>query len=691
MIIIGSAVLLFVIGTDFTGQSLAPRSTEIAVINGEDVTPRDWDARIQTQIDDFKQRSGQPTLDDRTMDFIRTQVWNQLKEEIVLGIEFDKLGISVSADELENMTTGRNPHPQVAQVPVFRDASGRFNPALVMQYMQNMDNDVTGQQKADWLSLEKGIEAERIRSKYTSMVKQGMYVTNEEVQANLVGNSKLASIKYLVKDYRSIADDAVEVTDADIKSYYNSHVDDYTQEASRTVKCVVFNVDPSDDDKQKVSDWINEIKVEFAASTDDSLYVNINADSRYFGIYNTKGELPLSIDSIMFESEVGYVSDVFIEGRAYNVAKLINKKFAPDSANARYIYIGSNDNEGTRSKEEAKVFADSILQLINVVGVDFTEMAVANSDDQNKEQGGEIGWFREGMQPKIISDFCFDMESETGKPAIVEIDAGYLIIELTDRTEPVNKVQVGIIDRELGPSNATFQALFTKSSEFAGKNKKAEDFLTAIESEDLAPLAKTLENIKKGDRSLGGIEGSREVVKWINAAEEGDVSTAIEIGESYLVVLLEDIYEDGNTPLEKIKTEVESAARKEKKAEMLIEELTAALSESGTVDGAATKLSVDVKTATGVTFASNSIPTVGNEPALVGTIFGLSDGQTSKPIKGENGVYIVMLEAIQELVLGNPNTSKSILSSGAKSKADYLLIKAILDNAEVTDNRSEFY
>ncbi|MCH7535359.1 MAG: SurA N-terminal domain-containing protein [Bacteroidetes bacterium] len=692
MIVIGLGLFLF-IGGDFFSNQGPTRSNELAEINDVVISPADYENKVQQEINVYKQRTGITTLDDQTIEIIRTQVWNELKADIVLNNEYIKLGIGLGEDELENMTTGPNPHQQVVQS--FKDPqTGQFNSNLVAQYLQQMDNDASGSQRAQWLLLENAIVKERIRSKYTSLVKQGMYVTGDEVQNNISGNNRLATIKYVLKEYRSIPDSAVDLSDSQIEDYYNDHINDYEQEASRTAKCVVFDVRPSEEDTRGVEEWIEQIRVDFADRDDDSLYVNMNADTRFSGLYNTRGELPLHIDSMMFEAEVGYVSDVFVEGRVYRVAKLLEKKNAPDSAKARNIMIGFNDEgagRGTITKADAKALADSLYNLLQTDSSVFAELAIANSDAGNAQNGGLIDWFEEADLFIPISDLCFDAETDTGEVYFLETEGAFHIVELTDRTQPVDKIKVAIVDRLLEPGNATYQDLYAISSEFAGKNNNADAFNEAIKSSDIAPLVRTIEGIKKGDRSIGGIEGSRKVVKWINNAEEGDVSSAIEIGETYFVVLVEDIFHEGNTPLEKIKVEVESAARKARKGELLQAEVQAALTAGSDIEGAAEELGLDVNTAVGVSFSSDQISTIGPEPVVVGTTFGLEEGETSQPVKGNEGVFIILLESIQELTFGDPNTAKSILISGAKAKADYLLFNAIMDNADVTDNRSDFY
>ena len=150
-----------------------------------------------------------------------------------------------------------------------------------------------------------------------------MYVTNKEAESDYLAKNQGATIKYVLKRYASVADSTVEVSDSDIKKHYNANKSKYEQDASRDVEFVTFRVDPSKEDFEKVKNWADRLKPEFAASENDTLLVNRESDVRFNARWLVKSELGGNIDSLMFAAEKGYVEGPYLEGQTFKLAKLI--------------------------------------------------------------------------------------------------------------------------------------------------------------------------------------------------------------------------------------------------------------------------------------------------------------------------------------------------------------------------------
>src|SRR5690606_28129455 len=93
--------------------------------------------------------------------------------------------------------------------------------------------------------------------------------------------------------------------------------------------------------------------------------------------------------------------------------------------------------------------------------------------------------------------------------------------------------------------------------------------------------------------------------------------------------------------LEKVKKQIEPAVRTHVKARMLTEQFDKALSGASSINQVAQKVSKPVTPVQNVVFANPIIPGVTQENKVVGTVFGLQPNKLSKPIAGENGVYVV--------------------------------------------------
>ena len=82
-------------------------------------------------------------------------------------------------------------------------------------------------------------------------------------------------------------------------------------------------------------------------------------------------------------------------------------------------------------------------------------------------------------------------------------------------------------------------------------------------------------------------------------------------------------------------------AIKEKKKGMLSEKMDKAMAGATSLEAIAKNLQSSVNTAENINFQNPFVPNLSNEPALVGATYGLKQGKISKPIIGENGVYVI--------------------------------------------------
>ncbi len=97
-----------------------------------------------------------------------------------------------------------------------------------------------------------------------------------------------------------------------------------------------------------------------------------------------------------------------------------------------------------------------------------------------------------------------------------------------------------------------------------------------------------------------------------------------------------------------------------------------------------------VSNATDITFESQSIPSIGNDPYVIGRICGMKKGTTSKPIVGKNGVYIVQVSEVTEPVALDENSLKGAKKGQAQNGQSQLrnrINQALLKMADVKDER----
>ena len=152
-----------------------------------------------------------------------------------------------------------------------------------MQYLkEDMDNDPTGQARAQWVQFEESLYKERLNKKYTNAIAKGLHVSDFEASQSYKAQSEVRNVSYVGVSYRSIADSLVPVTDNELYDYMNANSENYQQDASRSIEYVVFVVNPSKEDDTAALDWIKEIKEDFANAEDNEAFVR-----RYSDVMNT--------------------------------------------------------------------------------------------------------------------------------------------------------------------------------------------------------------------------------------------------------------------------------------------------------------------------------------------------------------------------------------------------------------------
>ena len=682
MILIGGAMLAFILGDLLNSGSfiLNGSPTEVGEIAGNTVDGRAFEERVQVSIENYKTQSGQSSIDNATTDQLREQTWQQMVREFVLGQELEATGVRVSAEELYDLVQGNNPHPQVLQA-FTNPETGQFDQAQVISFLKRMETDED--LKKRWIAFEKDIARLQRSDKYNNLIKKGLYVTNKEAESDYLAKNQGATIKYVLKRYASVADSTVEVSDSDIKKHYNANKSKYEQDASRDVEFVTFRVDPSKEDFEKVKNWADRLKPEFAASENDTLLVNRESDVRFNARWLVKGELGGNIDSLMFAAEKGYVEGPYLEGQTFKLAKLIGVKMAPDSVNARHILIRP---ETYGSQEAAKATADSLKAVIENGG-DFAALAQQVSEDPGSgAKGGDLDWFKEGQMVPTFNDACFD--GDEGDLVVIQSQFGYHIIEVLKQKGNTEKRAVAFIDRSVEPSTKTFQVVYGAADEFARSITSLASFDQEIASRGLNK--RIASSLKENDKTIAGLENPRELIRWAYKSEKEDISEVFELGNTFVVGAVTAVREEGFTAIDDIKEELEAGAIKEKKAANFMKEFDAA--KAGVIQTIADNMNLPLEVKENILFSAAAVTGLGREPALLGTVGGMETGDVSKAIKGDQGVYVVYLDSRAEApAQANYGTNASILNSSLSSRVDYEVFEALKKKADIVDNRAKFF
>ncbi|TAL58805.1 MAG: hypothetical protein EPN88_18050, partial [Bacteroidetes bacterium] len=493
--VIGLSLFLFVV-SDFFGKGRGQRMKakkyyEIGQISGEYISYQDYELRLQNLLEIYK-ISGRTNIDEATNESIREQTWQQMVRENILDLQYKKLGIGVSTEEVDELVLGNKPHQVVQQL--FTDPkTGAFNKSFLVNFLKQTEVDETA--KKYWLFFENEIVNDRMNTKYNNLVSKGLFVTSKQAEFDKKLLANTVDFSYILKNYATIADSSVTVSESDLQSYYSKHKESYKRTALRDIEYVTFDVVPSEDDKKQTEQWINKTKEEFATATDPVQFINLTADSRYVGFFIPLGNVPENLKEYVKKEDLTNIFGPYTEDGSYKIAKLIAVANRPDSVHVRHILLSASK---ARSLEVVKQKADSLIKLIKS-GVKFETLAMANSDDQGSANiGGDLGWFQEGRMVLPFNNACFS--AKKGDIVTAETTFGIHIIEILGQSKDSRKYNIGYIDRKIIPGSVTNQKAYSEASQFAGTNDTYEKFTKAIAEKGLnkrvanniAPQQKTL-------------------------------------------------------------------------------------------------------------------------------------------------------------------------------------------------------
>ena len=696
IVMIGVALLLFLLGDLFSGGSSLFTQQDIVIGNiaGKDINQRDYELRVQETLD---KSFGPEGITERAKQQVRERVWMEMVTERITFQEYSNLGISVSPEELldqiQNTTPGSILYqyfsdPNTGQViEQFRDPqTGGLDSRKVLTTVQNIINSENAK---DWLPIEAAIKEDVKNGKFRNLIGKGLYTTNVEAEKINVEKNATMSFSYVVKEYGSIPDDQIEVTDADYQAYHKNHKNEAlfkSEEESRDIKFVSFNLQASQEDLAEIEGEMNSLKALFVNDTNDTAFILENAESdledlvRYF----TTEELMPELKDTIQNSEIGSVFGPISNGEVMQIIKLSNIDMAPDSVQASHILIKVEDGDTTKlSAARAKL--DS-LKSVALAKKNFAELAEEFSDDLGSaENGGELDWFTRGRMVAEFEEASFT--SKKGDMPIVETQFGVHLIYITDQTAAQPRYLLSSVDMLIEPSKYTANSVYSAASKFSVENKSIEKF-EANKEYQIAP-AEGLRAVDPGIAAIG--PNAKEILRWVfeEGSEVGSVSTPFELDDKIVVVALTNIREKGTVSIESAKPFMLPEILNQKKADKFIAEF----GNYSTLEEASSNLKKDIQKVASARFEDNNLSGgLGNEPKLLGAVSALESGAVSKFIVGNRGVFVARLDGTTKAAEGADLTQvKTIKNNNYSSRADRKAQEALQKAVGVEDNRGRYY
>lgn len=370
------------------------------------------------------------------------------------------------------------------------------------------------------------------------------------------------------------------------------------------------------------------------------------------------------------------------------VTRMLETRQMADSAKAAHIMLpwaGLQTAMGvTRTKEQAKTLADSLAGVVRADRTKFADLAAEFSGDQaSQTEGGDLGYFRPGEMIPAFSDYVFD--NPVGSVGVVESEFGYHVIHVEEKTAEEKAIKIATIAREIQPSEASLNNLYTKVTRFE-MDAKNEDFISVANKENLE--IRTVKDVKPLEENIPGVGAQRRIVQWAfqDDVKAGDINR-FEIPGGYVVAQVTAVKKEGLMSAEDASSTVTPILVREKKAKILKDRIT-----GNNLEQIAQSNNASVQTAGAVNLKNPTLAGGGNEPEVVGAAFGLEQGQISRPIAGNRGVYVIEVTSVNPAPAMESYRSYAIQQTQQKRQGiEDRVFEALRKNAKIEDNRANFY
>ena len=697
VIIIGLGLFAFIAEEAFRSCEATKNQQrqQIGEVLGNKINVQEFQALVDEYQDVLKMTNGIDNFTEEQLNSIKDEVWNSYVNEQIIQAECKKVGLTVTDEELQNiMKEGTN--SMLMRSPFVNQQTGRFDVTMLTKFLADYKKNANNPQLAEsyqkiynyWQFIEKQLRQQTLAQKYQALIANGLMTNPVSAKMAFEGQNQESNIELASIPYSSINDNDVKVEEKDLKAKYDEMKEMFKQTVeTRDIKYVAFQVEASAADRQSLMQTMEDASTKLQSGANPAEVVRkAQSQFAYTGIAATKRAYPSDIAAKIDSMSVGQTTTPFEtkSDNTLNVVKLISKTQMPDSIEYRQIQVSGATIEAARQT------ADSIYNALKAGG-DFETLA------QKYGQTAQKQWLTSDMYE---NSNAMDEESKNYLNAInnlgtnelknLEFSQGNIILQVTARKAMVDKYDVAVIKHTIDFSKSTYSDAYNKFSQYVSENTTLEEL--EKNAAKFGFKVQERKDLLNSEHNVAGLRATRETMKWIFDAKEGEVSPLYECGnnDNLLVVALTKVNPIGYRSLDDVKDIVKADVLQDKKFEQIKSKF------AGVADLAAAKAKgARVDSVNQITFSAPVFvqATGASEPALSGAIAAAKQGEFSKNlVKGNGGAYLfkVLKKADREGVKFDEKSTEQRLKQQAMQAAGRF-IQELYQKANVVDNRYLFF
>ena len=697
--VIGLGLFAFIAEEAFRSceTSQNDKRQQVGEVLGEKINIQEFQALVDEYTEVMKLQQGSESLNDEQMNRVKDMVWNTYVQTKIIENETEKLGLTVTDAEMQNVLN-QGTNPMLMSTPFINQQTGRFDANALKKFIADYKTQKTTNPQIAaqyepmykyWTFIEKSLRQQLLTQKYQNLFAQCLISNKVEAKMAYKDANEESKLSLAVFPYSSVQDSKLKYNDADMNAKYNELKERFRQYVeSRDIKYIDVKVTASAKDRAALEKEFNNYAKELAAAADPTEVVRKSMSQvAYLGVPVSKNAFPFDISRRLDSVAVGSTSKVIANklDNTLNLIKIVSKQQLPDSIQLRQIQVAGKDAADIKQR------TDSIYNALKG-GADFELIA------KKYGQAGEKFWMTTRQYESAPS---MDKDTKNYITAIntsavnelksIQFTQGSVIMQVVDRRAMTDKYVAAVIKRSVDFSRDTYSAAYNKFSAFVSANQTSEALLKNAQKNGYTVLER--KNITTAEHDVAGIRSTRDALKWVFEAKEGEISPMYECGDNdhLLIAVIDKIHEKGYRTLDdkEVNEYVKNQLLKDKKAEVLMAKAKGAKN----VNDAKAK-GANVSEVNQVTFNSPVfIPAVGaSEQALSGAVAATAKGKFSaKPVKGEAGVYV--FQVVDKKMRPGKFDEKAMRDNARQKALQWAgnFMNELYLEANVVDNRYLFF
>ncbi len=654
---------------------------EIANIDGRAITYPEFQEMVD-RIAEQRRQQGNQELDENAMSSIREEVWSNFLTQAVIDRAVSELGIVVTDKEINDIVRGPNPPEELARS--FRDSTGRFN-------RQNYDDFLANPGAENipiLIEIEKQLRDRLLRDKLTVALSSAIQISDQDLRSRFTDESVQLAANFVLFDPRMIAaKDTGAPTDEEYRAYFEKNKEQFKVKEMRKLKYVLFTEQPSAADSSSIRNELDRLAQDARNGEDFLELVKTSSETPYQDQFVSRQSLPPNVATSLFGNPDGSIVGPIASETGYSLYKVIEQREGTEVlSNAAHILFRTDSGQDEVAQ---KAKAEAALRRAKG-GEDFSQLAAQLSEEPGAaERGGDLGWFGKGrMVPEFESAVFGAKVGDVVGP--IKTQFGWHVIKVSGRSS--SEIKYAEIRISIKPSAQTRDDVYETARNFAYFAN--ENGLEAEAAQNKLQVLETPEFAKQSGSYIPNIGVNPALMKFAFENGVGKMSDVHRAANGYVVAIVSETLPEGYRDLDGLKEQLRPQVVFERQVNKTLEYARSQAKGKSLEQIVAANPSLTIEFTN--MFTPGAGPqNIGRDEAFIGTMLRLKQGQTSEPIRGQRGVYVLRAENKGTLDETAFKVKKDELRQQTLQQLQNEFIQSWLESQkeklDVVDNRDRFY